>query len=56
MLTLNEQRNLCLRYNYMIQQYPYSFKLFFFLSKIGPALYADRCDAGFPTFKSVHFK
>ena len=36
MLTLNEQRNLCLRYNYMIQQYPYSFKLFFFQSKIGP--------------------
>jgi hypothetical protein len=34
MLTLNEQRNLCLRYTYMIQHYAYSFKLFFFQSKL----------------------
>jgi hypothetical protein len=36
MLTLNEQRNLCLRFIYMIQQGPYSFKLFLFWSKLGP--------------------
>jgi len=29
MLTLNEQRNLCLRYKYMIHHYPYMFKYIF---------------------------
>jgi hypothetical protein len=49
MLTLNEQRNLCLRYKYMIHQYPYSFKLFFFYSKIEASL--RPMGYRFPNFK-----